>query len=280
MKQKVIYLLISLIALASNAPSQTVAETRAFADSLYDAGRLDEALPVYQRNAYFIRPSVDPVLLSRIADCFIAGGDLEKALEFYDHSYFAQSNDSIKKEVLFRKSACYLRSQNYNFALMELLNLEDNLSPGFEKKRNFYLGMTWFGLEEFSKAGNYFQMAVEDPLSKQKIKEMFADTMHFYRPNPKLASWLSIFLPGAGQIYSGEIWQGANSLLLTGFFVGLGFYIVTVTSLIDAIVTALPWFQRYYQGGFQAATHIAKNKRSENRSRIFDDVLNVIANDR
>ncbi|TSA38303.1 MAG: tetratricopeptide repeat protein [Porphyromonadaceae bacterium] len=277
MKQKVFFLLVSLISLAAYSPAQTVGETRAFADSLYTAGHLNEALPAYQRTAFFIRPTVDAEVLNRIADCFYSGGDLEKALEFYDHSYFAQTNDSIKKEVLFRKSACYLRSHNYNFALMELLSLEDSLSPGLEKKRNFYLGMTWFGLEDFSKAGSYFEKAAEDSMSQQKIKAIFADIRHFYLPNPKLASWLSIILPGAGQIYSGEIWSGINSLLLTGFFVGLGFYIVSVSSPVDALFTALPWFQRYYQGGFQHAADFAKNKRTENRSKIFNEVLAVIA---
>jgi len=280
MKQKVFYILISLIAVATSAPAQTVGEARAFADSLYAAGHLDEALPVYQRSAFFNRPVADAEVLSRIADCFISGGDLEKALEFYDHSYFAQTNDSIKKEVLFRKAACYLKSHNYNFALMELLSLDDSLSSGFEKKRNFYLGMVWFGLEDFSKAGSYFEKSVTDPLGRQKIRVMFADTRPFYRPHPKLASWLSIFLPGAGQIYSGEIWSGVNSLLLTGFFVSLGFYVMTVTSPIDALFTALPWFQRYYQGGFQRAADFAKNKRAENRSRIFEQVLTVIATGR
>jgi tetratricopeptide (TPR) repeat protein len=280
MKQKAFFILISLVFLVASLPAQTVEETRAYADSLYLAGHFDEALPVYQRTAFFNRPGVDPEVLSRIADCFISGGDLEKALEFYDHSYFAQTNDSIKKDVLFRKSACYLRSHNYNFALMELLSLEDSLSPGFEKKRNFYLGMTWFGLEDFGKAGNYFEKAAYDSTGQQKIREIFADRRHFYLPNPKLASWLSIIIPGAGQIYSGEIWSGINSLMLTGFFVGLGFYVVNVSSPVDALFTALPWFQRYYQGGFQRAADFAKNKRAKNRSRIFDEVLNVIANDK
>jgi len=277
MKQKAFFLLVSLIIAITGSPAQTVGETHAYADSLYAAGHLDDALPAYQRTAFFNRPGVDAEVLCRIADCFIYSGDLEKALEFYDHSYFAQSDDSIKKEVLFRKSACYIRSHNYNFALMELLNLDDSLSPGFDQKRNFYLGMTWFGLEDFSKAGSYFEKAVPDSASRQRIRDLFSNTRAFQRPNPRLASWLSIILPGAGQIYSGEVWSGVNSLLLTGFFVGLGFYIISVSSPIDALFTALPWFQRYYQGGFQRAADFARNKRSENRSRIFDEVVTIIA---
>jgi TM2 domain-containing membrane protein YozV len=94
-----------------------------------------------------------------------------------------------------------------------------------------------------------------------------------------LASWLSIFLPGAGQIYAGETLAGINSLLLTGFFVGVGFYIISISSPIDALFTALPWFQRYYQGGFQRAAEMAKHKRTENRNQIFNQVIELIAHE-
>ena len=274
MKLRIFFLLASLSASLA-AGAQTVEETRAFADSLFSAGRLGDALPVYQRAAFFMRPEIDAVILGRIADCFFDAGNLEKALEYYDHSYFAQSSDSLKKEVLFRKCACYLRSRNYQFALMELYSLEDSLSKGFERERNLYLGMTWFGLEEFDKSEASF-LKVAEPGDREAIKSIFADRKKFFRPNPKLASWLSVFLPGAGQIYSGEVFSGINSLLLTGFFMGLGVYIAIINSPVDAIFTALPWFQRYYEGGFRRAAEFAKNKRAENRNRIFNDVLTVL----
>lgn len=279
MKRNICFILASLFLLAQVSTAQTVSQTRAFADSLYNCGRLDDALALYQRTAFFNRPSVDPTVLCRIADCFIAQGNLERALEYYDHSYFAHSSDSLRKEVLFRKAGCYLHSRNYQFALMELLNLDDSLSQRFDRKRNFYLGMVWFGLEDFQKSGNYFAAAAPDSAAQQQIRDIFGNTRQFYKPRPKLASWLSILLPGAGQIYSGEVWPGINSLLLTGSFVGLGLYIVSVTSPIDALFTALPWFQRYYQGGFQRAADFAKNKRALNRSRIFEEVLTCIEGD-
>jgi tetratricopeptide (TPR) repeat protein len=280
MKLKTYFLLASILLSGVPAFAQNTDETRAFADSLFTAGRLDQALSVYQRTAFFMRPVVDAEILCRIADCFFNAGDMEKALEYYDHSYFAQANDSIKKEVLFRKTACYLRSHNYNFALMELLSLEDNLSAGFEKKRNFFMAMTWYGLEDFTKAGSFFEKSLVNSENKEKINKIFADKKQFYRPNPKVASWFSTFLPGSGQIYSGETFSGINSLLLTGFFVGFGFYIVTVSTPLDAIFTALPWFQRYYQGGFQRAADLAKNKRAEHRNEIFNEILSVIESEK
>ncbi len=280
MRQKAYFFLVSLLLLGGRANTQTVQQSLVFADSLFTSGETVAALPVYQRVAYFLRPEVDANILHRIADCMVATGDIEKALAYYDHSYFAQTNDSIKREIVLQKSACYLRTQNYKYALMELLSLENSADSEFEHRKNFYLGMVWFGMEDFEKAEGYFEKATDNALDKEKISVMFSAKRQFYKPDPKRASWLSVFLPGAGQIYSGETAAGINSLLLTGFFLGFGFYLVTVTSPLDAIVTALPWFQRYYQGGFQRAAELAKNKRAENRNRVFNEVVSVITPDK
>ncbi len=277
MKLKAFSLLISLFVLSQLATAQNVRETRAFADSLFTAGQTDAALPVYERAAYFMRPDIDASVLERIADCFLASDQPEKALEYFDHSYFVQTSDSIKKELIFKKAACFLRSGNYKYALMELYSMDAGSSSTIENKKNFYIGMSWFGLEDFPKSAEYFVKASEIPANKQKIKEIFADQKKFYRPNPKAASWFSIIIPGAGQFYSGEVLSGINSLLLTGSFVALGFYVISITSPIDALFTALPWFQRYYQGGFQRAAEMAKNKRAENRNKIFNQVIDIIA---
>ncbi len=279
MKLKAYSLLISLLFLRLAATAQTVGETRAFADSLFSAGQTDAALPVYERAAYFMRPDIDAHVLERIADCFLAAGQTEKALEYFDHSYFNQTSDSIKKELIFKKAACFLHNKNYKYALMELYSMDAGFSSDVEEKKNFFIGMSWFGLEDFGKAAEYFEKAVEIPSSKQKIRKLFADQKKFFRPNPKTASWLSVFIPGAGQFYSGEVLSGINSLLLTSSFVALGLYIVVVTSPLDAIFTALPWFQRYYQGGFQRAGELAKNKRAENRNQVFNQVIDIIANE-
>jgi TM2 domain-containing membrane protein YozV len=275
MKRKAWFLLVSLLALISAAPAQTVEQTLAYADSLFDAGRTTDALPVYERTAFFMRPSIDARILGRLADCFYDDGNLEKALEYYDHSYFAEPNDSIKKEILFRKSACFLKSHNYNFALIELLNLEDSLSPHFEHLRNLYLGITYFGMEDFDKAGGYFAMAAPNQATRDEIRRIFDDRKAFFRPKPRLAFWLSLFIPGSGQIYAGQVGAGINSLMLTGLLIGLGFYIASVSTPLDAIFTALPWFQRYYQGGYMRATEFATTRRMENRNRIFNKVLEL-----
>ncbi|MFO7617413.1 MAG: tetratricopeptide repeat protein [Bacteroidales bacterium] len=278
MRLKICFILISLL-LAPAGFSQGMSESRAFADALFEEGQNDQALAVYQRIAFFSRPATDPAVLLRIADCFYARGDLDKALEFYDHSYFSLEDDSLKTEALLQKAACYLRSRNYDFALIELLSLDEQADPAMEDKRNFYLGMTWFGLENFDQSASFFEKIPDNQADRDQIKALLNNRRLIHRPDPRLASWLSVFVPGAGQFYTGQPMAGINSLLLTGSLVALGFLLASVTSPLDALITALPWFQRYYQGGFQRAADFARIRRAENRNDAFNRILGIIESD-
>ncbi len=277
MKLKGCFLAINLLLALSPGMGQNLEETRRFADQLFVNGHYSLALSSYHRIAYFDRQKTDPGLLLKIADCYLANNDLNHALEYYDHSYFAENSDSLKVEILFKKAACYIKTLRYNLALVELLSLDDTNDSWFSSRLHFYMGMCWFGLEDFPQSNHCFVEAAKTEDQRARIQAIFADPHNFNRPNPKLASWLSIFIPGSGQIYTGEIVDGINSMLLTGSFVALAFYLAVTSSPLDAILTALPWFQRYYQGGFTRAEEFAKQKRAENRSQTFDRILMVLS---
>jgi len=277
MKPKGCFLAISLFLAILPGRSQDLAETRMFADQLYYSGQYAQALSAYHRVAYFEKQQTNAPLLLRIAECYLANNDLNNALEYFDHSYFAEESDSMKVEILFRKSDSYLRTHQYNLALTELLSLDDQKKTWYYKRMQFLQGMCWFGLEDFPRAMACFMEASQGEGQAEKIEAIFADRRNLFRPNPRVASWLSVFIPGSGQIYSGETIDGINSMLLTGSFVALAFYLAVTTSPLDAILTAVPWFQRYYQGGFQRAEEFAKQKRAENRNNTFNQILTVLS---
>ncbi|MCD6332255.1 MAG: hypothetical protein J7L89_03180 [Bacteroidales bacterium] len=272
------FLAISLL-FVSTGQSQTLQETRAFGDQMFQSEAYSEALKAYQRVAFFIRPNTDAELLYRIAESFYRTGDLSHAIEFFDHSYFSYDNDSMRTECLFHKADCYLESKNFGFALLELLNINP-LPPGYlEYKRNLMLGVTYYGMGSFNRAGLFFEKAVyrDDSLAKQQIRSIFAQPRKINRPNPTTAMWLSVFLPGSGQAYSGYWGQGINSLLLNGFLVGLAVYLSIRFHPMDAIFTVSPWFQRYYQGGLEKAKDLARKKQTVNRDLLFRQILSIIA---
>jgi tetratricopeptide (TPR) repeat protein len=277
MKLKGFYLFISLIFSFGAAAGQGIKDLQNYADHLFVASRFEEALPVYQRIAYFSEHKNDPGLLLRIADCFFETGDIGRSLEYYDHSYYSQENDSLQTEILFRKATCYLKTHNYQLALIDLLSLNAPSDAWYYRKLNFFLGIAWFGCEDFTQSETCFCKSATDSTVAGQIHGLFADHKTFTRPDPKTASWLSVFFPGAGQLYAGELGEGVNSLLLTGSLVGLGILLAYYTSPLDAILTILPWFQRYYQGGIVRAGNLAKKKRAEQLSSTFDQTLILLS---
>jgi hypothetical protein len=83
--------------------------------------------------------------------------------------------------------------------------------------------------------------------------------------------------PGLGQAYSHDLKSGLNSLLLTSGLIALGINISIRYSPVDAIFAILPWYQRYYTGGFGKAGEIASRKRQLKRNEVYNKILKMIA---
>ncbi len=277
MKPKGFFLAISLVCAAPVAAGQGIEDTRAYANQLFASGRYEEALPVFQRIAYFNENKDDPELWLKVADCFLASNDIDRAREYYDHAYYSEKDDSSRTEILFRKVECNLKNLDHRLALVDLLSLDDTPGAWYFRKLNFFLGIAWFGCEDFTQSGLCFVKSTPDSTVAAEIRELFANPRKFTRPDPRTASWLSVFFPGVGQFYAGEVGEGLNSLLLSGSLVGLGVLMAYFTSPLDAILTILPWFQRYYQGGMLRAANLAKEKRSAQISSIFDSTLAILS---
>lgn len=277
MKPGILWLMICSFQLQSHA--QNLQETIDFADKQFYIGNYQLAVKEYQRALFFSKGSQVDYLYRQIAHAFFANNQFEQAAYFYELSYKTATNDSTKYEILFNKAQCYLLSKNYSNALIELMNLpEKNIDPYFKERQRFYFAVTYFGLEDFDKSEECFLglLPVEDTVSKEKIHELFSKKRNLYRPNPKTAKTLSTILPGFGQMYAGDVKNSLNSLLLTGGFVTLGFVMAKEYTIFDAVLTSLPWFMRYHEGGYKKAYNIAHNKRAMRRNNIYKEVLGIV----
>lgn len=258
--------------------AQNLEETIDFADKQFNNGNYQLAVKEYQRALFFSKGTHVDYLYRQIAHAFFANKQLEQASYFYELSYKTTTIDSLKYEILFNEAQCYLLSANYNKALIELMNLPDSINTYFKEKQRFYFAVTYFGLEDFTKSEENFLslLAIDDTISKEKINKLFSKKKNLYRPNPKTAKTLSTILPGMGQMYAGDAKNSINSLLLTGGFVALGFVMAKEYTIFDAILTSLPWFMRYHEGGYKKAYDIAHDKRAMRRNNTYKEVLEII----
>lgn len=247
-----------------------------FADKQFLAGNYDLAIKELLRVSYF-KEIPDPQIQMKLANCYYHKGDWPTARLYYDQVYRISDNGNLLVEARLKKISSLVLETNYKQALIDLYSISDTLYQKHFVEIDILFATCHFGLEEFDKSKEYFLHAVGDnEQARAKIDSIFSIKKMFRKPNPGLAYTLSLFIPGLGQVYSGDVPEGLNSFFLTEAFLVLGLVITFEYSLIDALVTVLPWYQRYYMGGLQNTRRVAEEKRQERRSEAYKKILDIV----
>jgi tetratricopeptide (TPR) repeat protein len=274
-----IIIIISILS-AFNVRAQSLKETLAFADTLYAENNYEAALRQYKRVLFFNETeNENGYVHQRLADCYFAVRNLDKALFEYSIAYNLETNDSIKNEFTFKRVLIHTLMENYNDASMELLSMEDSLSDYFSKRRSFYTGIVDLQMDSATNAKIHFIKALNpsDSVSIKKVESLFA---HYNpnRPNPTLAKILSIFVPGLGQLYIGDYKNAINSFILSGGLLTVFMVIAINYTVVDAFFGVMPYFQRYYFGGVKHAKSGALDKQEYNQKKILSQLYTVFEN--
>lgn len=273
MKQVVFSILITLISfLKSNG--QDIEKTFQFANSLYEIKEYKNAIEAYRRVLFFDSTGFySPLIYHKIADCLYETSAFSEAANYYELAYFSEQNDSIKNEVSLKKISCHLIEKEYEMAQEELLSMENKLPNEQAKTKLFYEGILNFALEDYSTSEQSFKQLANDTLA---IHNLFRKNEKVSKINPKKAKVMSMIIPGLGQFYAGDIKNGINSLVLTTGLFYLGVRMAINTTFIESAITIMPWFQRYYTGGFQKAEIIATERKQQKRYQIYNQVLDEL----
>ena len=259
--------------------SQPVEEVLSVANNQYQKGNNDFALKEFQRYLFFEPSASNAVIYYNIGNCYWNLNQFNQASEFYDKAFFTSADDSMRIKSLFRKVDCNIRTGDYGIALNDLLSLNDSLKGNNYYLKEFYCGLCYYGMQDFNNSEFCFINAVDTAYKQQRndIKQLFKNKKKFYLPNAQTAKVMSMFLPGLGQLYSGDIKNSANSLILTSLLAYFGFQIAYAESIFDAVITIAPWFQRYYQGGYTRAEQTAILKCAERRNRTYIEITKIIS---
>lgn len=255
---------------------QSVDQLIEFADEKVQQGQYELAAKEYQRALFFgPKDKVGPLSIAT-GDCYFEMRDYAGAERYYRFAANLIHNDSLKTEVLLKKSSCLLLDHQYQLAIFDLLNLAHSISPSLERKKSILLGVAYFGMNDFERSEKYFlSSASRDEAIMDEVSLLF-DSKKLMRPNPNLAYWMSVILPGSGQFYSGDVKNGLNSMILSLGLAVLTYNMAINQSILDALMTIFPWWQRYYIGGYNSARQIAELKRQENRAEIFQIIYKTV----
>ena len=273
MKNWIIYIISFFIYL--NGISQK--QIKSFDDAIkeFNSGNYELSIPFFKRIAFFESNNI--INLKYLADSYQKIKSYDKALVHYSLIYNVAKNDSIKNEVIIEMTKTYILQEKYNYAKIEALNIKE-INQGFTDRKNYYLSIISFFENEFENSKKYLSLisSLSDSSKKIIVKLYNGAEKNHLNPNPKVASFLSMVLPGSGQIYCGELKSGINSFLLTGAAL-TAFTIINIRySFLDAILGVFPYYQRYYTGGVINAKNIAKNKIKVKKMKTVKKINEII----
>ena len=272
LKRSVIYLIFSLLILSSSA--QVGDQAYWFAKQQYEKGNFSDAAREFNR-AIFLGTSNTAESYRNIGECYFQTGAYDLSDIFFDKAYFAQKNDSLRSEILLRKTYSNILRKRFSNAYYELVNVDSLYNPAQTETFWFYLGVVYYGMNDFDNARASFAKN----LTLSEINQLDASFAYLEKMQKRHRSGkvetMSYILPGLGQIHTGNIKDGANSfLLLSALMYGM-IKVGMVYSGFDGLFLFGPWFQRYYMGGAEKAKHMAEHKLIEVKNNVFNQILEI-----
>ena len=269
MKNWIIYLISLLYAVTVTGQKQE--ESFQIALKNFHLEKYDLCIPYFKRVAFFESDNIEN--LNYLAESYQKIKSYDNALVHYSLMYNLLSNDSLKNEVCFEMAKCYMTQEKYDYAEIEILNIKE-FNNYFKSRKNYYLFLIYLYKGEFELSKNYFLNIRE--FSDANINQIERSFSHLEkkirRSNPKVASALSMVIPGSGQVYSGNFSSGINSLLLTTTALSIFTIISFRYSPIEAILSVFPYYQRYYIGGVLNAINFVEEK---NRIRYHKTLIEL-----
>ena len=183
------------------------------------------------------------------------------------------ADKTTKTERQLALAVTLIASKNYDMGVLELIKVTlRNPSEAQYRRAMFLQGVAHLYQFRWKEARaalkNYTDDAALDTHLEAALKAP--------RKSMRFAKFLSIILPGAGQVYAGNWRDGLNAFVLNG---ALGFATVDAAldgHYMDAVLWATALFLRYYQGNYYRAEEAAAAFNARTFRRAADNILSYL----
>ena len=248
-----------------------------FAAKLYLNQEYDYALKEYLRVYYSQKDNTSDLLL-KISNLYVLLKNPEKGHKYADLFYFGNDDGELQNEALKLKIQIYLKSEDYESALVSANQLKVFNTASSDSKL-FFIGISNLWQKTPKIIDNeLLSLSYLTQNYKKLLTEKLASYQKVHNKNPYAAMFYSAIVPGLGQALNGNPQDGLKSFLLMGSL-GLIFIEVSQTlSVGDVIVSVSPWLIRYFSGGMINATKQAKSKIKKKKSEAISDILQYLSN--
>jgi tetratricopeptide (TPR) repeat protein len=253
------------------------------ANELSGQGRHDEAITEYKRFIFFNADSDKAgTAFFKMGLAYRMMSDWHHALDAVETSIKMTNDPIVADERSLLLATTMIASRDYNLAKLELIKLIDSANTeSLRQKALYFNGVASVYTFDWNATSKHFGDYYHKSDAKSRIMELnsiLSKTKSSYK-STRTAEMLSIFIPGAGQAYSGNWRDGLNAFLLNGLLIGFTANAVYKKDYNDALLIFILLSSRYYTGNIY---HAGKNAEKYNEAldrRTAEKVLKLVSSD-
>jgi hypothetical protein len=265
-------LLIILLAVTAIIPQDRLDQQLSKAKTMYSHEEYFNSITELKRLIFFdTNKRYTYTANELIGECYQKGAKFKEALSYFTRAEIA----TTKPEEVYTCRINMIRINILRRTTGRALSLLDALEndPRFTMKKeeiNYWKGWAYIFSDEWDKASDQFgRISTENELKR------FCDSIDNQKYSVIKAKLLSFFVPGAGQIYTGNYLSGILSL---GWNILWGYTTITAfqaNRIFDGIMVADLLWLRFYNGNNQNAEKFAVEKNSEISNNALIYLQNV-----
>ena len=251
------------------------------ARDFFKAGYYEEAITEFKRYLFF-NPDAESAMPAyyQMGRAYFELGVVEAAVDMAALAARAAPDDSNRWECELKTGVIAIAAGSYSRAEMILLQLEmSTANPKIRERSALFRAVACLYAYKWSEAraavDEFFRYR-PDPETQLRVDSLLRGAERMKLKSPAAALWLSTFLPGAGQLYSGE-WRAAlNAFVLNGGFAAWGGYKLLNRYWDDAYLIGSFLWQRYYFGNRFHARRMTEDKNDQTRRRAAQKVIDLL----
>lgn len=244
----------------SSVVKKALEEQYSYSMALFNSEKYFDAVTEFKRLLFFDKQNQYLFAANRqIAECYKKGGKYSDAILHYKIAEKAvlTKEDFYKTKIDIIRVNILRRTTDRAFELLRELEADTNSTIKIADI-NYWRGWAAIFNDDWEKGAEYFEKC-----EKNHPLKILAEKVENEKYSVTFARLISVFLPGAGQFYTGNYVSGILSLgwnFLWGYISVNSF---VENRIFDGIMTANFLWLRFYSGNVQNAEKFAEMKNSE-----------------
>lgn len=237
-------------------PQSEIEKQFDYALHLYTEGKYFDAVTEFKRLIFFDKNSEYSIDANRfIAESYKQGGRYDDAIRYFNISLL-KTNDEIQKHDL---TIDIIRSNILRGTIPRAMELLDSLERKNTSEKvneiNYWRGWAFIFNDDWKNASIEFEKC-----DSAEFLSTYCRSIDEQKYSPSFAKFISLIVPGSGQVYTGEYLSGFMSLTWNIFAGYLSVNAFGEERVFDGIITSTLLWMRFYRGNIQNAEQFAVDK--------------------